>query len=67
MEKERRMELSEENLEQISGGSMVGIQKRSAGKSKVWCNTCKAYVEVAAAGSGGRTRCSKGSHYIDEL
>ncbi len=67
MEKERRMEISEEDMDQVSGGTALGIQNRNGGKSKIWCAVCKAYVEVGIAGSGGRTKCSKGNHYIDEL
>ena len=67
MENEKRMELSEESLKQISGGTTVGIQKRNTGKSKVYCTTCKTYVDVSVAGSGARTKCSNGNHYVDEL
>lgn len=67
MEDEKRVELCEDSLEQISGGTAVGLAKRQNSTSKVWCAKCKDYVEVSTAGSGGRTKCSRGKHYIDEL
>ena len=65
MEKEKRFALSEDELDQVSGGTGAGIPKRNGG-SKVWCPGCNAYVTVSKAGHGGRTTCSKG-HYVDEL
>ncbi len=69
MEKMKRFELNEEELDQISGGTNIGIPKRNAkknAKSKVWCNTCGGYVDVGESDSGGRTKCIK-DHYVDEL
>ena len=67
MEKGKQFELNEEELDQVSGGTTAGIQKRNTGKSKVWCSTCGTYVGVSVAGSGARTKCSNGNHYVDEL
>ena len=65
MENTRKYELNEEELDQISGGTGVGIPKRNA-KSKVWSKKCGGYVGVGESDSGGRTKCIN-NHYVDEL
>ena len=67
MEKVKRFELSEDDLDQVSGGKSSGNQKTTnttQSSSKVWCPNCKAWVDVVKVGSGGRlVQCSKGHQF----
>ena len=68
-DKKDRIELNEDELFEVSGGTNVGIPGRNirgSGKSKVYCKKCNGYVDVAESDSGGRTKCIKG-HFVDEL